>query len=174
MIMRRVVLRIAFRRVGMAATGIGTAFGIERRFDLDHAGAKPFHHRLDDVVASDPQAIGGNLRRQMTVAEMPGDPNQMLRVGAPYLDKRLRRRNHFDQPVIVEHQRVATAQCDRVFQVEQKFEPVRTRHRHSPPVTIVEIEHDAIGRRLTPAMLCPDLRRADHTKMLTASRPCRR
>jgi hypothetical protein len=32
------VMRIGFRRVHMAAAGIGAAFGIERRFDLDHAG----------------------------------------------------------------------------------------------------------------------------------------
>jgi hypothetical protein len=32
-------------------------------------------------------------------------------------------------------------------------------------VPIVEIEHDGIGRRLTPAMLRTDLRRADHVNM---------
>jgi hypothetical protein len=37
MIMRRVVLQAAFSGLGMAAAGIGAAFGIERRFDLDHA-----------------------------------------------------------------------------------------------------------------------------------------
>jgi hypothetical protein len=32
------VMRTALRRVRMAAAGIGAAFGIERRFDLDYAG----------------------------------------------------------------------------------------------------------------------------------------
>jgi hypothetical protein len=41
-------------------------------------------------------------------------------------------------------------------------------------VTVVEIEHDGIGRRLRPAMRAADPGRADHEKMLTASRPCRR
>jgi hypothetical protein len=41
-------------------------------------------------------------------------------------------------------------------------------------VTVVEIEHDGIGRRLRPAMRAVDPGRADHEKMLTASRPCRR
>ncbi len=105
---------------------------------------------------------------------MPGDPNQMLRIVAPDLDQRLRRRDHLDQPAIVEHQRVAAAQRHRVFQVEQEFEPARAGHRHPPPVAIVEAEHDGIGRRLDPAMVRANLDRADHAKMLTASRPCRR
>ena len=103
---------------------------------------------------------------------MPGEPNQMLRIGAPDLEQRLRRRDDLDQPTIVEYQGVAAAQRDRVFQIEQKLEPARAGHRHPPPVPVVEIEHDGIGRRLAPAMLSPDLRRADH--MITASRPCRR
>ena len=38
----------------MAAAGIGAAFGIERRLDLDDARAQALHHRLDHVVAPDP------------------------------------------------------------------------------------------------------------------------
>ena len=75
MIVRRVVVRVAFAGVGVAATGIGAAFGIERRFDLDHARAEPLHHRLDDMIAPDPQAFWHDLRRQMPVAEMPGEAN---------------------------------------------------------------------------------------------------
>ena len=45
----------------------------------------------------------------MPVAEMPGDPDQMLRIVAADLGQRLGRRDHLDQPAIFEHQRVATA-----------------------------------------------------------------
>jgi hypothetical protein len=166
MIMRRVAMRIAGRRMGMAAAGIGAAFGVERRLDLDHARAKTLDHRLDDMIAPDPQPLGHDLGRQMPVAEMPGDPDQMMRVGAPDLEQRLRRRDHFDQPAIVEHQRVAAAQRDGIFEVEQEFEPARAGHRHPPPVPIVEIEHDGIGRRLAPAMLAANLSGADHLKTL--------
>jgi hypothetical protein len=41
-------------------------------------------------------------------------------------------------------------------------------------VTVVETEHDGIGRRVGPAMARANLARPDHAKMLTASRPCRR
>jgi hypothetical protein len=152
MTMRRTVVRFTFRRVGVAAIGIGPTFGIEWRLDLDHACAQPLHHRLDDMVTPDPQASRRDLRRQMAVAEMPGDPNQMLRIGAANLGQRLRRRDDLDQPVIVEHQRIAAAQHGGIFQIQQEFKPARARHRHPPPVAVVEIEHDGIGRRLTPAM----------------------
>ena len=61
------------------------------------------------MVTPDAQRLGRNLRRQVTVAEMPGDANQMLRIGATDFQKRLGRRNHLDQPTILEHQRIATA-----------------------------------------------------------------
>ena len=162
MIMPRMELRIGFRDVAMAGADIGAAFGIERRLDLDHARPQSLHHRLDDVIAPDPQALSHDLGWQMAVAEMPGEANQMLRVGTPDLEQRLGGRNHLDQPAIVEHQRIAATQRDGVFQVEQKLQSPRPRHRHPPPVPIVEIEHHGIGRRLDPAMLPNDLGGADH------------
>ena len=98
----------------------------------------------------------------MTVAEMPGDPNQMLRIGAANLDQRLRRRDDLDQSAIVEHQRIAAAQHRGMFQIEQEFEPAGAGHRHPPAMTIVKIKHDGIGRRFTPAMRTADLRGAGH------------
>jgi hypothetical protein len=93
---------------------------------------------------------------------MPGETNQMLRVETPDFGQRLRRRDDFNQPVIVEHQRVTPSQHNRVFQIKQKFKPAGSRHHHPPPVTIVEIEHDGIGRRITPAVWAANLRGADH------------
>src|ERR1700731_2177404 len=72
-IMRRAGKRIAFRRMHMVP-GIGAAFGIERRFDLDHARPEPLHHRLDDVIAPEAQALDRDIRRQVIVIEMPGNP----------------------------------------------------------------------------------------------------
>jgi hypothetical protein len=165
MVMRRVVMRIAVAGVGVAAAGIGAAFGIEWRLDLDHARAQAFDHRLDDVIAPDAQAFCHDLRRQMAIAEMPGNANQMTRIGPSDLDQRLRRRNHLDQPPVFQHQGIAAAQRDGVFQIEQELKSPCTRHRHPPPVPVVEIEHHSIGRRFGPAMLPLDLSCADHANM---------
>ena len=86
MIMSRMVVRFARRRVRLAATGVGAALRVERGFDLDDPRPQPLHHRLDDVIATDAQAPSRDLRRQVAVAEMPGHPNQMLRVVAAHAD----------------------------------------------------------------------------------------
>src|ERR1700722_5246529 len=96
MIMCRVAVRFACRRVCMATTVIGSTFGIEWRLDLDHARAQSLHHCLDDMVTPDAQAPHRDLRRQMAVAEMPGDPNQMLRIRAANFGQRLRCRDDLD------------------------------------------------------------------------------
>jgi hypothetical protein len=150
----------------VAGLGIGAAFGIERRFDLDDARAQAFHHRLDHVVAADAQALRHDLRRQMTVAEMPGEPHQMLRIDAADLDQRLGCRDHLDHPAVFQHKSVAAAQGDGVLEIEQECEPPRAGHHHSPPVPIVEIEHDGIGSSLSPVMLAQDARGADHAHIL--------
>ena len=107
-------------RVGVTA-GIGAALGIERRLDLDDSRAQPLHHRLDDVIPADAQPLPHDLRRQMAVAEMPGDADQMLRIIAADFRQRFRRSHHFNQTAVFQHQRIAATQRDRVFQVEQEF-----------------------------------------------------
>jgi len=168
MIMRRmtVIVIMRFVRRVRVTLGISAALGIERRFDLDHSRAQSFDHRFDDVVAPDSQCLSHDLRRQVTIAEMPAEPHQMLRIVTADLQKRLRRGHDLDQPAIVEHQRIAAAQCDRILEIEQEFQPTRARHRHPPPVAVVEIEHDCIGCRLAPAMVRLDLRCADHLRVL--------
>jgi hypothetical protein len=140
-----VMVTMIMRGVIMRRLGIRPALGIERRLDLDDPRAQSLHHRLDDVIAADAQALWHDLGRQMAIAEVPGDPNQMQRIGAADFHQRLGRGNHFDQPAVLQHQRIAAAQRDGVFQIEQEFQPARSRHRHPPPVPVVEIEHDGIG-----------------------------
>jgi hypothetical protein len=167
MIMRGVIVRrmiVAAMAVIVLRLGrrIGAAFGIERRLDLDNARAEPGHHRLDDVITADAQALRHDLGRQMAVAEMPGDPHQMERIGAADFDQRFGGCDHLDQATVFQHQRVAAAQRYGVFQIEQEFQPARARHRHPPTVPVVEIQHDGIGRGVRPAMLALNLGGADH------------
>jgi len=157
MIMRGVRLNASFRGPVPIAR-IGAAFGIERCLDLDDPSAEPLQHIRDDVVAPDTQRPGGDLRRQMAIPEVPSQPDHMLRIPALDLDQRLGGGNDLDQATVVEHQRVAAAQRDRLLQVEQEFEAARTGHGHPPPVPVIEIEHDGIGRGFAPPVMRFDLR----------------
>jgi hypothetical protein len=172
MIVIAVVIMIVITVVAMIMRGmimrrprIRATLRIERRLDLDDARAQSRHHRLDDVVPADAQSLGHDLRRQMAVAEVPGDANQMQRIGPPDLDQGFCGCDHLDQPVILQHQRVAATQRYRVLQIEQEFQPARPRHRHPPPVPVVEIEHDGIGGGVGPAVLAQDFGRADHWRV---------
>ncbi|MGX1169069.1 hypothetical protein AB7M16_005335 [Bradyrhizobium sp. USDA 372] len=174
MVMMAVIVMRMVVSMRMAGIGIGAAFGIERRFDLDHTRAEALHHRLDDVIAANAQGLGQDLRRQVTVAEMPADADEVVRIAAADFQQRLGRRDHLDQPSILKHQRIAAAQCDGILQVEQEFEAPRSRHRHATTVPIVEVEHDRVHWCFREAVLSPDLRRPDHASSLfTVSRPSR-
>ncbi|MEY9756868.1 hypothetical protein ABIE73_004263 [Bradyrhizobium yuanmingense] len=174
MVMMAVIVMRMVVSMRVAGIGVGAAFGIERRLDLDYTRAKALHHRLDDVIAADAQGLGHDLGRQMTVAEMPADADEVVRIAAADFEQRLGRRDHLDQPSILQHQRIAAAQRDGMFQVEQEFETTRSGHRHAAAVPVVEIEHDRVHWRFREAVLSPDLRRPDHASYLfTVSRPSR-
>ncbi len=168
MIMRGVVvLSIIVRsnRMPMVAT-VGAAFRIERRFDFYHARAETSCHGLDDVIAADAQSFAHDLRRQMAIAEMPGDTNEMLRIAAANFSERLRRCDHLDEATVFQHQRVAAPQRNGIFKIKQELKPARAVHRHPPPVTVIEAENDGVGRRLFPVMPALNAGRTDHARTL--------
>lgn len=165
------VMNMTMVMSGVTAAGIRTAFRIERRLDDDYARAETAHHILDHMVAPNPQSLANDLRRQVTIAEMPGDPHQMMRIGTANFHQRLRRGHHFDQASVFQHQRIATAQCDGFFQIQQEFEPARARHSHATAMTVIEIEHHRVGGGLGPANLRADLRGADHDVSFCTSPP---
>src|SRR5215218_9790861 len=100
----------------------------------------------------------------MAISEMPGHPDQVRRVLAANFGQRLGRGDDLDQPAVFEHQRIATAQRDDAFQVEQKRKPAGAGHRHPPPMPVVEIQHHRIGRSLAPAVLSAYVGGADHAR----------
>ena len=165
------VIVMIMTMAGMTAAGISAAFGIERRVNDNDSRAESANHVLDHMIAPDAQALADNLRRQMAVAEMPGDPHQMIRIGTADFHQRLGRGNDFDQAPVFQHERIAPAQRDGFFQVQQEFQPARSRHRHTAAMTVVEIEHHRIGGGLGPANLRADLRGADHDVSFCTSPP---
>ena len=118
MVVVMIVTRMAVHFMRRAGTGVSATFGVERRFNLDHPRTKPLDHALNDMIAANSQSPRRDLRRQMAITEMPGDANQMLRIVAADFQKRLRRSHDFDQPAVLQHQRVAATQRDRMFEIK--------------------------------------------------------
>jgi hypothetical protein len=151
-------------RVRGAALGlhVGAAFGIERRLERDHAGAKTLGHRLDDGVAADAQRPWRYFSRQMAVAEVPGDAGQGQRVGGSDFRQRFGLGDHLNHAPVLEPQPVAAAQHCRFREVEQEFEPADAGHGDAPAITRVEVEHDRIRRSARPMAGRDDLFSAQH------------
>ena len=58
-------------------TGIGAGFRVERRVDRVGVAAEAVDHRFDDVVGTDTDAVAEQLHRQVAIAEMPRDADQL-------------------------------------------------------------------------------------------------
>ena len=93
----------------------------------------------------------------------------MMRIAGADFEQRLGRRDHLDQPAIVQQQRIAAAERNGVFQVEQEFQPAGAGHDRPPPMSIVKVEHDRVGRNFGKTVLPFDLRRPDHAQRLSVS-----
>ena len=82
MMMAMIVMRVVVVTMGVTGICVGAAFGVERRLDLDHARAEALHHGLDDVIPANAQGFRHDLGRQMAVAQMPADTNEVMRIAA--------------------------------------------------------------------------------------------
>ncbi len=160
MAMPMIVMTMRARRLVWGS--IGAAFGVEWRLDLDDTRAETLHHFLDDMIAANTQALGHDLCRQMAIAEMPGEAHEMAGIGAADLDQRFRGCDHFDTAAIFQHQGIAAAQGDGVFEIEQELQSARPRHHHTAAMAIIEVENDGVDGRFNPVVLAENGSRADH------------
>ena len=85
-------------RVGGAVTGcrIGAAFRVEGRRTAFSRAPRPSSIAWMTWSAPDQDAVPADLRRQMAIAEMPGEPAEHGRGAGPHLDQRLQIGAHED------------------------------------------------------------------------------
>jgi hypothetical protein len=139
-----VVIVIAVIRVAM---GVGAAFRLERLLDVAHGRAETADHLLDDVIAANEQAVGRDCRRQVAVADMPGDARQRDRVGGNDLGERLGRGPYRHNATVLEKECVAVVQDGRLLQVEEELGAVFAAQRDTPAMAEIMVEENGIIRR---------------------------
>lgn len=116
MVMAVIVMIMTVR---MSAMGmIGATRRLEGLFDVEHHRAQPLQHGADDMIAQDHDAILLDLRREMTVAEMPGKFDQMRAVAAAHLEQLFVCGKDFDQFTILAHQHVTIGKKHRLLEIE--------------------------------------------------------
>jgi hypothetical protein len=104
--------------VGRAA--IGADFRVEGSIEPGDTAAEPGYHIGDDVIRSNAQPLAGDLKRQVPVAEVPSDPQQVRPIDRLDFQKRLRRRANAEIPAGVELKTVAVDEVTRPRQIEKK------------------------------------------------------
>ncbi len=114
-----VIVIVMIVTVRMSAMGmIGATRRLEGLFDVEHHRAQPLQHGADDMIAQDHDAILLDLRREMTVAEMPGKFDQMRAVAAAHLEQLFVCGKDFDQFTILAHQHVTIGKKHRLLEIE--------------------------------------------------------
>jgi hypothetical protein len=125
---------------------VSPALGVERRPPALDPRAQALDHGHDDVVVADAQPVGQDLHRQVPVAQVPGDPDHGFGALARDVGDRLGRGVNRHGPPVVEEQAVAVVQGPGLGQLEQEGEPTVAGEREAPPVPVVEVQRDLIGR----------------------------
>lgn len=129
-----------------APVTIGAAFRIERGLHRAQPSTKLLHHVLDNMVAPDPQGGAHELRRQMPVSKMPGDPDEVRRVFGLDLDKVFRLRQHFDDASVFQLKTIGVAQMNSAWFVQQKGQPALAAQDGPSAIPVIEVECDPVCR----------------------------
>jgi hypothetical protein len=162
MIMGMVVVCVMLVAVGLRRL-IGAAFRLKRGFHHRHGGAETARHLLQHTVAGDTDAVGQQLRCDVAVAEMPGEAGEVMGVAGDDLRHRLFRRDHGNDPAVIELEAVAMLQMGRLSEVQQEGDVALPAHGDAAAVPAIMRQHHAVGgARRIPGAGGKDLIGADH------------
>ena len=123
---------------------VSAVFRIERRFERRQPRAEPAQHVLDDVIAADAQPIAADLHVDMPIADVPGQPRQLVCIGSRDFDQRLRPADNPHDAAVVEHQAVAVAQGRRLRQIEQKRRAAFAGQDDAAAMAVIGVERDLV------------------------------
>ena len=130
---------------------VRAAFGLERSLDLFENCPEAGKHFFDHMVGPDTEGFMSNLRRQMTVAEMPCKAHKLARVLMPHLDDGLCGRLNHEPPPIVKLHTISTGHGDSLRKIEKDILALIRRQPNPAPMARIEIERDsACGIFLRP------------------------
>jgi hypothetical protein len=142
--------------------GVRAAFRLERLVDVPYSRPEAAHHFLDHMVAADEQPVGEDRRRQMTVADVPGDARERRRVAGGDLGQRLRRGPHRDDPTILEDERIAVAKHGCLRQIEQELGTALAAQSDPPAMPQIMIEENGIVGGVRTRRTGHETRDTDH------------
>src|SRR5205809_271881 len=97
---------------------VRAGYGVEGRLQASNPSAEPHYHLGDDVIRPDPKSRSSDLQRQVPIAEVPGNAQQVCRFGSLDFEDRLWGSADPQVSTEVEFKTVAVDQVMRRRQVE--------------------------------------------------------
>jgi len=137
--------------VMVIVTTVRAAFGLKRSVAFSENCAEAGKHLFDHMVRPDTEGFMSNLRRQMTIAEMPCKAHKLARIFMPHLDYRLCGRLNHKPPPIVKLHTISISHGDSLWKIEKDILALIRREPNPAPMARIEIERDsACGTFLRP------------------------
>ncbi len=130
--------------VGMVV--IGAVFGVEGFADVFGLCALVLQHMGDDRVAVDEDAGRFDLCRQVAVADVPSQLQQMRGVAGADFGEVFGGGDHFDQTAILQLQAIAVVQVGGYFEIDEDFAAIWHGQQFAPDVALFGVEGDAVPR----------------------------
>jgi hypothetical protein len=137
--------------VMVIVTTVRAAFGLKRGIAFSENCAEAGKHLFDHMVRPDTEGFMSNLRRQMTIAEMPCKARKLARIFMPHLDNRLCGSLNHEPPPIVKLHTISISHGDSLRKIEKDILALIHRQPNPAPMARIEIECDsACGIFLRP------------------------
>ena len=137
--------------VMVIVTTVRASFGLKRSVAFSENCAEAGKHLFDHMVRPDTEGFMSNLRRQMTIAEMPCKAHKLARIFMPHLNNRLWGRLNHEPPPIVKLHTISIGHGDGLWKIEKDILPLIRREPNPASVPGIEIERDsACGIFLRP------------------------
>jgi hypothetical protein len=124
-------------------TTVRAAFGLKRSFAFSEDCAEAGKHLFDHMVRPDTEGFMSNLRREMTIAEMPCKAHKLARIFMPHLDNRLCGRLNHEPPPIVKLHTISIGHGNSLWKIEKDILALICRESNPAPMARVEIERDS-------------------------------
>ena len=129
--------------VMVIVTTVRAAFGLKRSVAFSEDCAEAGKHLFDHMVRPDTEGFLSNLRRQMTIAEVPRTAHKLAGIFMPHLNNGLRGGlNHEPSPVVKLHA-VSISHGDSLWKIEKDILALIRREPNPAPMARIEIERDS-------------------------------
>jgi hypothetical protein len=102
-------------------SGIGADFGIKGGLEPRYPAAEPYNHLGGNMIGQNAQPITGDLQRQMPVAQMPGDAQQIRRISRLNIEDRLGSGADAQKAAAFQFQTIAFDKVVGPREIEQKI-----------------------------------------------------